>query len=258
MTSYRRLKSALLKRGSTLTSRRRSRLSRSRLARLAFTCVVAAPLLSANSQLRAGTPRETLQPLFSGHQLVVLLDTNPHQKEVLRMELALAEGVIERLGQPGNVFSIITFGSQPPALLKSRVQADEAIAAIRNVTLEQTKEKYFSVHLYDALNLAFSQFTNDPRPKSILVISEGNDYFPGKTFKQTVFQARQLQVTFDIALVADHAFYGTKGIQRYGFDLRRLVGKTHGRYVEVGGGQKKVPHSVDRLSESILGQDRGR
>jgi len=42
--------------------------------------------------------------------------------------------------------------------------------------------------------------------------SAANDYFPGKGFKQTVFQARQLHIAFDIAMVADHTFYGTKGI----------------------------------------------
>jgi hypothetical protein len=75
--------------------------------------------------------------------------------------------------------------------MKSGVQADEAMAAVRDVTLEQTKEKHFPVHLYEALNLAFGQFTDDARPKSLLVISEGNDYFPGKTFKQTASQAQQ-------------------------------------------------------------------
>ena len=119
--------------------------------------------------------------------------------------------------------------------------------------LEQTREKYFSVQLYDALNLAFGQFADDDRAKSLLVISEGNDFFPGKTFKQTVSRARQLQVTLDIAMVASHPLRGTKSIQIYGFDLRRLAGKTHGRYVEVGDQQKKVSRSVDRLSESILG-----
>jgi hypothetical protein len=171
-------------------------------------------------------------------------------------ELTLAEGVIQKLSHLGNAFSVITFGSKSPTLLKSGVQANEAIAAIRDVTLEQTREEYFSVHLYDALNLAFGQFTDDARPKSLLIISEGNDYFPGKTFKQTASQAQQLRITFDVAMVADHTFYGSKGIQRYGFDLRRLAGKTHGRYVEVGGTQKNVPRSIDRLSDSMLGQNR--
>ena len=187
----------------------------------------------------------------SGHQVVVLLDTNPHQKNVLAVELALTEGIIQRLDQPGNMFSVITFGSHPPTLLKPGVIADEAIAAIRDVTLERTREKYFSIHFYDALNLAMSEFSEDARSKSILVISEGNDYFPRKTFKQTVARAQRLQAACDVAMVADHTFYGTRGIPRYGFNLRALAGKTHGQYIEVGGKQKKVPRSAERLSEGI-------
>jgi hypothetical protein len=188
----------------------------------------------------------------SHHQVVVLLDINPHQKKVLSVELALAEGVVESLAQSGNAFSVITFGSQTPTLLKPDVTADEAITAIRDVTLEQTREKYFSVHFYDALHLAIDQFTDDTRSKSLLIISEGNDYFPHKTFKETAARAQQLQAACDVVMVADHSFYGTKGIQRYGFDLRRFAGKTHGQYIEVGGKQKKVPRSVERLSEGIL------
>jgi hypothetical protein len=228
-----------------------------RLAPSAIVFALSAMLIvCTDSSLRANNvPQSTQQPSSPGLQLVVLLDLNPHQKKVLPVELTLAEGVIQRLSQPGNAFTVITFGSKGPTLLKSGVQASEAIAAIRDVMLEQTRGKYFSVHLYDALNLAFGQFTDDARPKSLLVISEGNDYFPGKTFQQTASQAQQLRVTFDVAMVADHAFYGSKGIQRYGFDLRRLAGKTHGRYIEVGNGRKNIPRSIDRLSDSMLSQN---
>jgi hypothetical protein len=192
----------------------------------------------------------------AGHHLVVLLDINPHQKKVLNVEQALAEGVIQKLAQPGNTFSVITFGSQTPRLLKASVVADEAIAVIRDITIEQTKEKYFSVLFYDALRLAIGQFTDDAGSKSLLVISDANHYFPRKTFKETVVRARQLQAACDMAIVADHSFYGGR-VQRYGYELWGLARKTHGQYVEVGGKQKKIPRSVERLSEGILsrGQD---
>ena len=96
------------------------------------------------------------------------------------------------------------------------------------------------------------QFTDNTRSNSLLVISEGNDYFPRKTFKETVARAQQVQAACDVAMVADHTFYDTKGIQRYGFELRRLAGKTHGQYIEVGGKQEKVARSAERLSEGIL------
>ncbi len=231
----------------------RTTLQRSRLARLATLCISTLLIVCADSFLWSKIePQTKTQPSPSGLQLVVLLDTNPHQKKVLKVELTLAEKIIQQLNQPQNRFSVITFGSQSPILVKSVVPPAEAIAAVRDVRLEQTREKYFSVQLCDAVNLAFDQFTDDAGPKSLLVISEGNDYFPGKIFKHTVSRASRLRVTFEVAMVADHSFYGTKGLQRYGFDLRRLVGKTHGRYVEIGGKEKKIPRAVEQLSENIL------
>src|SRR6266849_3845575 len=54
--------------------------------------------------------------------------------------------------------------------------------------------------------------------------------------------------------IADHTFYGSKAIQRYGFYLRQLAGKTHGRYLEVGAHKKKLPRSVEQFSTDILNQ----
>ena len=229
---------------------------KTRLAGLAISYLLVVLAFCAGSPLLSENAPQNQRPSSSGQHLVVLLDVNPHQRKVLAVELSLAEGVIQRLDRPENVFSLITFGSQPPALLKSGARTEEALAAIRDVRVEQATEKYFPVHSYDALRLATNQFTDDGRSRSLLIISEGNDYFPRKMFKETVARAQQLQVRCNAAMVADHTFYGAKGVQRYGFDLRRLVAKTHGRYVEVGGRQKNVPASVDRLTESILAQNR--
>ncbi len=152
--------------------RRRGPVSpRSRFAPSAIVFAMSALLIvCTDSFLQANnTPQSSQQSSSLGHQVVVLLDLNPHQKKVLPIELTLAEGVIQKLSEPGNTFSVITFGSKSPTLLKTGVQANEAIAAIRDVILEQTRERYFSVHLYDALNLGFGQFTDDARPKSLLI-----------------------------------------------------------------------------------------
>jgi hypothetical protein len=200
----------------------------------------------------AGARQESQQTTSPGHQIVLLLDVNPDQKNVLTIEKTLAEGVVKKLGQSGSVLSIITFGAQAPTLLRSRVQADEAVAALQNVSLGQPSEGYLSAQLYNALDFAFDQFTDDRRLKSLLVITEGNDYPRGKTIKNVVSRALQLQVTCSVAMVAEHTFYGSKSIQRYGFYLRRVAGKTGGLYVEVGSGQKKVPGSICRLSDRML------
>jgi len=226
-----------------------------RAARAAVSCVLMFFAFCADSPLLSENTPPEQQPSSSGHELAVLLDVNGNQRKVLAVELSLAEGVIENLGQPGNMFSVITFGSQPPVLLKSRVHTDEALATIRNVSLEQTRPDYLSVRLYEALNLGFGQFTDDTRPKSLLIIAEGNDA-SGKSFKPAVSRAKQLHITCNVALVADHTFYGSKAIQRYGFYLRELAAKTHGRYIEVGARQKKVSAAAARFANVILAQDR--
>lgn len=220
--------------------------SKTLVARLAIFCLLGV-------SLRGERLPQTQRPSSSGHQIVMLLDVNADQKKVLPVELALAQGVIQKLDKPGNVFWLITFGSQPPALLKSGVQVDEAIAAIRGVSLERTSANYRSVQLYNALNLAFGQFIDDARPKSLLIITEGNDE-RRDMFKQGDSRAQRLHVMCNVAMVADHTFYGPKAIQRYGFYLRELARETHGLYVEVGGRQQKIPVAVDRLFNSVLAE----
>jgi hypothetical protein len=187
----------------------------------------------------------------------VLVDTNSHQRNALGVELRLAEGVIENVGAEGGLFSVITFGAQPPVLVKSSVHADEAIAAIRGISIgaDTPSSDSPSVGLYTALNIAFDEFGNHSRSRTLLVVTEGNDSPRGRAFQQTLSRAQRLRVACNVAMVADNAFYGSKAIQTYGFYLRKLAGKTHGRYLEVGGRQEKVSRSVEQLSRSVLEQD---
>jgi von Willebrand factor type A domain len=237
---------------STLTSRH-PHVASDRFAYPAIGPVLLALVLFAESSLLGDTPSHP-GPFPRGHNVVLLLDRNPHQKKVLALEIALAEGIVAKLEQPENVFTVITFGTEAPSLLKSAASAGDVNAAIQDVTVEQTTKKYLSVHFYDALNLAMNQFTGDPGSKSLLVISEGSDYFPHKTFNETVSRARQLQISCYAVMVANHTFYHTKGMQTFGFDLRRLAGKTRGRYIEVGDSQKKTAPVVEHISRAIRSQ----
>jgi len=94
----------------------------------AFVFFVASALSqSASSGLEPSSMHDQISS--SGHQVVERVDIKPHQKNVLAVELALAEGIIQKLNQPQNVFSGITFGVQTPNLLRQSVAADEAIAS---------------------------------------------------------------------------------------------------------------------------------
>ena len=127
-----------------LIRRRRPGSPRSRRARSAIVFLLSALLtVCARWPLQGDSePQNSLRTSSSVHHLVVLLDINPNQKKVLPVELALAEGVIQKLGQPGNAFSVITFGSKSPTLLKSGVQASEAVAAIRDIYGSKAIQRY--------------------------------------------------------------------------------------------------------------------
>ncbi|HEY6767178.1 MAG TPA: hypothetical protein VI386_20650 [Candidatus Sulfotelmatobacter sp.] len=141
-----------------------------------------------------------------------------------------------------------------PVLRTANAKLSEAIDAIKSINLEQSGERYFSIHLYKALELSLNQFTDDARPKSLFIIAEGREDFGGKALKQIVARARQLGVSCYVALVAGHSFRGSKSILMYGFYLSDFARKTHGRCIEVGDRQKKLPRFVEQFSTGMLNQ----
>lgn len=242
---------SVLGRGRCDLRRRRPVSAKTLSTRLAIFCLV--PILAAVStdspanQAQEGKQQPSLQ-------VVIVLDVNPNQRKVFALESALATGVLDRLNQRDAAVSLVTFGSQEPVLRIANAKPSNAIDTITNVNLEQSREKYFAVHLYRALDLALNQFKDDPRPKSLLIVAEGREDFGGKQFKQIVSRARQLRVNCYVALVASHSLRGSKSILKYGFYLSDLARKTHARCIEVGDRQKKLPRFVERFSTDILNQ----
>ncbi len=224
--------------------------SRILLTRLAIVCL--APILACSLCLGQNAPQGNPQP--TAREVVILLDNNPNQRKVFPLESGLATGVLDRLDQGSATVSLITFGAGDPAVRSSNAKPSAVIDAIKNVNLEQTGERYFSIHLYNAIALALDQFTADARPKSLFIIAEGREDFGSKAFKQLASRARQIGVNCYVALVASHSLRGSKSILIYGFYLSDLARKTHGRCIEVGDRQKKLPRFVDRFSTDILEQ----
>jgi hypothetical protein len=220
--------------------------------RLAIVCL--GPILASASTdsllLPSKAQDENQQP--SSLQAVIVLDINPNQRKVFALESALATGILDHLAQRDAAVSLVTFGSQDPVLQIANARPSDAIDAIKSVNLEQSRERYFSIHMYETMDLALSQFKDDSRPKSLLIIAEGREDFGRKQFKQIVSRAHQLRVSCYVALVASHSLRGSKSILMYGFYLSDLARKTHGRCIEVGDRQKKLPRFVEQFSTDIL------
>jgi hypothetical protein len=213
---------------------------------------------SGNSHRRKAVSLAVHRPISLADQFMVLLDVNPNQKDVLRSQLTLVAGVIQTLDGPGNKFSVITFGAGSAGLLQSKVRGEVAIAAVREIGVAAAAKNHddLSGQLYDALSYAIDQFSAGANGGSILIITEGNDYPRGKILKHTILRAEKLQVSCSVAMIASHRFYAPKAIQYYGFYLRRLAGKTQGRYIEIEDRRKNLSSAIDRLSWSMMSRHR--
>ena len=70
------------------------------------------------------------------------------------LESALETGILDHLAQRDAAVSLVTFGSQEPVLRIANAKPRDAIDTITKVNLQQSREKYFAVHLYEAMDLA--------------------------------------------------------------------------------------------------------
>jgi hypothetical protein len=176
------------------------------------------------------------------------MDINNDQKHVLPIEKELAIRTIESLDQQLQTVTVITFGSRVQTVGSLNAGPTEAIELIKNVSVD-TDTKYSPITMYEAIHSALDTFTDNPGAKSLLIITEGKDYVSTAVHKHITSKAEQLHATCNVAMVADHSFYGTKGLRRYGFNLPQLTRKTHGKLVEVGDNKRKVALFAKQLSD---------
>lgn len=195
-------------------------------------------------------------PPLTKPELVVLVDINADQEKVFAVEQSLAIDIVEGLGEKGFSFSLIIFGLDGLKQIESEVGTENTLSAIRGLTLEPAqKKKVASPALYAALVAGQAAFGHSASQRAILVISGGRDDLDGKRFKQIKSSLRTQKIACHVAIVSWHSLYGTKGMQVRGFYLHDLARSTHGKYVELGKSQKKVPVAVQKLVERILQEE---
>jgi len=84
-----------------LTNRKRASTRRAQRTRSAVFVLLSTLLIVGTGLLlqTASARQESPRVIFPCHQIVLLLDVNPDQKNVLTIEKTLAEGVVKKLGQ---------------------------------------------------------------------------------------------------------------------------------------------------------------
>lgn len=202
-------------------------------------------------QSQASNPESVATP--PRPELVVLMDTNADQQKVFAVEQSLALDLVQRLGDEGFYFSVISFGANGSRQIESGIAADTTLNAIRDLAPEPGhKKKVAPPELYNALIAGQAAFGRSSGQRAILVISGGQDDLDGKRFKQIKSAFRTQKISCHVAVVSWHPLYGTKGIQVRGFYLHDIARATHGKYVELGKNQKKVQAAVEKLVGRIL------
>lgn len=202
-------------------------------------------------QSQASSPKSMPPP--GKPELVLLVDINADQEKVFAVEQSLALDIVQRLGEEGFSFSLVSFGADGSRPMESGVGTDTTLQAIRDLSLEPgDKKEVLPTRLFEALIAGQAIFSHSASERAVLVISGGGDDLDGKRFKQIKSSLRTQKIACHVAIVSWHPLYGAKGMQVRGFYLHDLARSTHAKYVELGRNHKKVEAAVERLVERIL------
>ncbi len=125
------------------------------------------PILAGVSTDSPAAPEDNQQS--SPLEVVIALDVNPTRARCFALESALESaletGILDHLAQRDAAVSLVTFGSQEPVLRIANAKPRDAIDTITKVNLQQSREKYFAVHLYEAMDLALKMFKSEAKPQ---------------------------------------------------------------------------------------------
>lgn len=177
--------------------------------------------------------------------IAIVMDRGPDQKSALSREKELAIALINEFSDGGTTFTIATAGT--PSSLEVTLNQPIAIERIRNIAVATGMKA--NVPIYDPIGAAIRHISRSPGLRIVIFIGEGNDGGSRMRYLELRSLAESNQVAFFAALVADHSLRGTKGILRYGWQLRELSSETAGAFLE----NDRTPEAIRRLSENIRG-----
>lgn len=176
--------------------------------------------------------------------IAIVMDTGPHQANVLSKEKELAVALINALSNATTSFTIASAGAAPDTKATT-LDRSVAIDHVREIAGDSGEKS--NVPIYDGIGSAIRQISFSPGLRVIIFIGEGNDGGSRLRYADLLSLAESFQVSFSAALVADHSLRGTKSILRYGWNLRDLASDTAGIFLE----NQEPSNEIRQLSESV-------
>lgn len=188
-------------------------------------------------------------------QVVLLLDSSFHQRKVLALEQQTALELLSQFEKEKAQASVMGYGAE----IRSSGELTDYFGSLKSFTNSlqvETDKRNETVLLYDAMKRAFDKLSNGSGTKAVLIFAEGNDNGSSIGWKSLIRLAHRSHIACYAVLFADHSFYGTKGIRRYGWDLNfEVAPKTGGKLWEAGDSQRKARKITQQVIAALDSQD---
>jgi hypothetical protein len=195
-----------------------------------------------------GGPREA-----GPKQVAVVLDANLHQRNVVALEKATAEQLLNDLEGGKARGAILSYGTQ----IQASGELTEGWAALKsfNRSIEADSDKRNeAILMFDAMERGMAILGSGPGTKALVLFAEGNDRGSSVGWRSLARLAQRNHIACYIVLFADHSFYGPKAIRHYGWDLVELAPKTGGTFWEAGSNSREAQRIIAQVESQIASQ----
>ncbi len=178
-------------------------------------------------------------------QIVLLLDSNFHQRKVLALEQQTAVELVSEFEKEKAQALVMGYGAE----IHSSGELTDDFASLKNFTRSlraETDKHNETMLLYDAMKRAFEKLGDGPGTKAVVILAEGNDHGSSVGWASLARLAQRGHIACYVVMFADHSFYGRE-VRHYGYYLLELAPKTGGRLWEVGDNPRKAHETVQQL-----------
>jgi len=187
-------------------------------------------------------------------QIALLLDSNFHQRRVLRLEQQTAVELISEFEKEKAQALVMSYGAE----IHSSGELTDDFGSLKNFTNSlrvETDKRNETVLLYDGMKRAFDKLSDGPGTKAVVIFAEGNDNGSSIGWKNVTRLAQRSHIACYVVFFADHSFNGTKAIRRYGWHLVFDVSpKTGGKLWEVGDSTQKAGETTSQVIAALDSQ----
>jgi hypothetical protein len=185
-------------------------------------------------------------------EIVLLLDSNFHQRKVLPLEQQTATELLSEFEKDKAHTLVMSYGAE----IHSSGELTDDFGSLKSFTSSvrvETDKGNETVLLYDGMKRAFEKLSDAPGTKAVVIFAEGNDHGSSIGWASLARLAQRGHIACYVLMFADHSFYGRE-VRHYGYYLVELAPKTGGRLWEVGDNPRKAHEAAQQLALALDSQ----